>query len=308
MSTCSTSISVILPNYNGRHLLERNLPSVYQSLHTARVENFEILVIDDCSSDDSVNFLRTQYPDIIVLQNKKNLGFSATCNKGIFAATKQLLCVVNTDVTFTDNYFSQAIPEFSDPTVFALKGDILNYQSDFAAVMSIERTSLLYYRRGFLRFNQRIEPNPNDFVPEINHQFVLLGCCFVCDREKTVGLGGFDEIYSPFYWEDADLAQRAMKSGYRLIYKPECRIYHQISSTIGTYRSNTKRRLVSMRNKFLFTWQHLPTKLWPMHLAVTLLSVLTRWIILDWKYYLALGRALTRKLTYRPVDCTSPAS
>ncbi|WP_127475597.1 glycosyltransferase family 2 protein [Sulfurivermis fontis] len=308
MSTFPKSVSVILPNFNGRHLLERNLPTIYQSLRVAGIEDFEILVIDDCSSDDSVNFLRSQYPDIIILQNSINQGFSSTCNKGIFAAKKQLLCVANTDVTFTDNYFAQAIPEFSYPAVFALKGDILNYRSDFSAIINTERTSLLYYRRGFLRFNQKIEPNPNDFLPEINHQFVLLGCCFVCDREKAVGLGGFDEIYSPFYWEDADLAQRAMKSGYQLIYKPECRIYHQISSTIGTYRSNTKRRLVSMRNKFLFTWRHLPTRLWPDHLAVTMLSVLTRWMILDWKYYFALGSALTRKLTYRPVNRRYPTS
>lgn len=288
------AVSIILPNYNGRHLLESNLPSIVNAAERNGAP-YEIIVVDDQSSDDSVEFLSQHYPQVRILRNEVNLGFSATCNRGIKAAQHPYLCVTNTDVTFTPDYFQKALPHFEDSSLFAVKGPILNYQDSIASVVNTETTSLLYYKRGFLRFNQRIEPRPESFTGEIDGQFVLLGCCFVCDRQKMGTLAGFDEIYSPFYWEDADLAIRALRSGYRLVYEAACPVYHQTSSTIGTYRSNTKRRLISNRNKFIFTWRHLRgANRWLSHIIFTLLSLLSRWLILDWKYYAAFFRALAR--------------
>lgn len=291
-----TALSIILPNYNGRYLLERNLPSLFTALEGME---HEVIVVDDCSSDDGVAFLQQHYPQVKVVNNPRNLGFSATCNNGIKAATKPLLCIVNTDVSFTPDYFKTALPHFADPALFALKGEIINYRDTFSDVINTEATSELYYKRGFLRFNQRVEPQPDRLSGEIGAQFTLLGCCFVCRREMMLELGGFDEIYSPFYWEDADLAMRALRRGYRLAYEPASKVYHQISSTIGTYRSHTRRRLVSMRNKFLFTWRHLRGGgYWASHLLITALSLLGRWLILDWKYYIAFGWALARAINY----------
>lgn len=294
MAGAGKGISVILPNYNGRELLRSNLPSLYEALNRCSVEH-EVIVVDDCSSDDSVAMLQAEFPDVRVLRNEKNLGFSATCNHGIVAATQPLLCIVNTDVTFTLDYFQRALPHFHDTKLFAVKGAIINYRDTVDNVVNTEATSLLYYKRGFLRFNQRVEPRPDTFTGRVGDQFVLLGCCFVCARDKMCELGGFDEIFSPFYWEDADLAIRALRRGFHLVYEPESKVYHQTSSTIASYRSNTRRRLVSMRNKFLFTWRHLQgTRAWISHLGFTALSLLGRWLILDWKFYLAFSSALIR--------------
>ena len=291
------SISVILPNFNGRGLLEKNIPSLFEAL--GDIDN-EIIVIDDCSSDDSVQFLKETYPAIKVIPNEINLGFSATCNKGIKAAKLNLLCVVNTDVTFTPDYFTNMIREFDDTSLFAVKGDIVNYDKSFDDVINIDRTTTLYYKRGFLRFDTRTPFTNRTVMTKKNPQFVALGCCFVCNREMMLQLQGFDEIYSPFYWEDSDLARRAMRSGYKLLYLPESIVYHQASSTIGNYRSNTQRRLISNRNKFLFSWRHLDTQtFWKSHVPTVVLNLLIRWIIIDWKYYVAFYTALSRKLTFQ---------
>lgn len=293
------AISVVLPNYNGTGLLRRNLPSLIESLNATGVDH-EIIVVDDCSADDSVAMLQAEFPQVRLVINEKNLGFSATCNRGIHAAVHPLLCIVNTDVTFTPDYFQKALPHFADPAMFAVKGAIINYRNNFDDILNTESTSLLYYKRGFLRFNQRVEPKPETFTGKVGGQFVLLGCCFVCDREKMLELGGFDEIFSPFYWEDADLAIRALRRGYRLAYEPESEVYHQTSSTIASYRSNTRRRLISMRNKFLFSWRHLQGMgQWASHIGFTLLSLLTRWIILDWKFYWAFVAAALRARHFR---------
>ena len=120
------------------------------------------------------------------------------------------------------------------------------------------------------------------------------------DDFYTVNQAIFDEIYSPFYWEDSDLAQRALESDFKLLYLPESRVFHQASSTISNYRSNAQRRLVSNRNKFLFSWQHLDSKtFWMSHVPTTALNLLVRWLIIDWKYYVAFYNALNRKLTFQ---------
>jgi len=291
------SISVVLPNFNGRDLLQKNLPSLITAL--ADFDN-EIIIVDDCSSDDSVKFLRETYPDIKTICNEINLGFSATCNKGINTAKLRLLCVVNTDVTFTPDYFTNMIREFEDASLFAVKGDIINYNQSFEDVINIDRTTTLYYKRGFLRFDTNNPLTQRTVLSGADDIFVALGCCFVCNREMMIKLHGFDEIYSPFYWEDSDLARRAMSSGYKLLYLPKSVVYHQASSTIANYRSNIQRHLVSNRNKFLFSWRHLDTNtFWISHLPTTALNLLVRWIVIDWKYYVAFYNALIRKLTFQ---------
>jgi GT2 family glycosyltransferase len=292
----NAEISVILPNYNGRHLLGENLPFLLEALKG--IDN-EVIVVDDCSSDDSVDMLQRDFPRIRVVTSKSNEGFSATCNKGIHAANKKLLCIVNTDVRFTTDYFTNAIQHFTNDNLFAIKGDIINYQNDITNITNTETAPVLYYKSGFLRFNHGILPDGSKMTGNINEHFVLLGCCFVCDRQKMLELDGYDEIFSPYYWEDADLAMRALEKGYELLYLPECRIYHKTSSTIGATRKKWHRQLVSYRNKFLFTWHHLHClDQWISHIAFTFFNILSRWVILDWKYYAAFIWAIFRKLTF----------
>lgn len=291
------TISIILPNYNGQNLLEKNLPSIIKALNGIK---HEIIVVDDCSSDNSVKFIEQEYPEVIIKRNKSNLGFSATCNVGVHTAKYPILCLSNTDVTFTEDYFINAIPHFNNPEVFAVKGNINNYTEKFDNTINIEKTSSLYFKRGFLRFNQRVDPQPDNFTGQINGQFILLGCCFICNKDKMLELAGFDEIYSPFYWEDADLAIRALRKGFKLIYEPKCKVFHETSSTISKYCRNTKRRLVSNRNKFIFTWKYLNnTKDWLTHVFFTCINILSRWLIIDWKYYVSLSMAIARVFKYK---------
>jgi GT2 family glycosyltransferase len=295
-TSMNRSVSVILPNYNGRHLLEKNLPSLYEALGDIE---YEVIVVDDCSPDDSVAFLQQNYPQIKIIQSEVNSGFSATCNRGIKAADRELLCIVNTDVTFTPDYFTTLLPEFTETGLFAVKGDIVNYENKIEDAINTDRTTLIYYRRGFLRFDTRSPLTNRTLISGSDRQIVFLGCCFVCDRKIMQQLSGFDEIYSPFYWEDADLAQRALNGGFKLLYLPEAMVYHQASSTIGSYRSYTLRRLVSNRNKFLFSWRHLDARrIWLSHIPITVLNLLFRWLVLDWKYYAAFFWAAARKLTF----------
>lgn len=288
-------ISVVLPNYCGKTLLEANLPSLKAALDAYGAE-YEVIIVDDASGDDSVAFLEQAYPEFTVIKNTVNRGFSATCNRGIRAARYPLTCVANTDVTFDVHYFKNATPYFDNADLFAVKGPIVNYAGSIENVFNVERTTRLHFKRGFLRFKTHGVLRPDRYY---DLEFVLLGCCFLADSQKLKDLGGFDEIYSPYYWEDSDLPLRAIREGYHVAYAEDCTVYHHCSSTIAATQTKLKRKLVSTRNKFLFAWAHMRGKRrWAGHLIFLVGSLATRWMILDFRYYLAFGLAVTRRITW----------
>lgn len=287
------TFSIVLPNYNGKLLLEENLPSLYEALNAYQFQ-YEIIVVDDCSSDDSLPFLKSKYPDIVILTNEINSGFSVTCNKGIQYANNDLICVVNTDVTFHKNYFFHAIDYFDDPNIFAVKGDIINFSGQIDQVINIDKKARLYFKRGLLRFrtSEHFEDKPYDL------EYVGLGCCFIANTLYIQKLGGFDIIYSPYYWEDSDLPLRALQKKLQLIYEPQCIVYHKTSSTMERTQSKLKRKIISNRNKFIFCWKHLNgAKRWAQHLFFMIISLLFRWIILDWKFYYTFALAIRRRIS-----------
>lgn len=284
-------ISVVLPNYNGKHLLQRNLPSLFKALVGYE---YQVIVVDDASTDESVDFLLTEYPDIQVVEHLKNSGFSVTCNTGLQRAQGKYVCIANTDVEFCPDYFRNILPSL-ESGYFAAKGPIQNVTAD-GALLNVDLIAQSFMKRGFWRFNKRAVYAETDiFSPEAGGKFPLLGCCFVANTEKLKSLGGFDEIFSPYYWEDSDLSFRAMRAGERLAYVPQARVLHQLSSTINTYRSQWKRKLVSDRNKFIFTWRHMHGyEAWLSHIGYQLFYFPLRWIMLDWSYYAALIGAVFR--------------
>lgn len=293
-------ISVVIPNYNGKNLLELNLPSIYAALEQANVE-YEIIVSDDCSSDDSIEFLKSTYPNIKVVSTDTNLGFSGNCNNGIKNAKQVLTCVTNTDVNFDINYFKNALPYFNDENLFAVKGKIINYEGDPNNITTINETCLTYIKRGIIRFKCDISPDNNKISKEIGGQYVGLGCCFVANTNHLKAIGGFYEIFSPYYWEDSDIAITALEQGLSLIYEKDCVIYHNHGSTISNTQSKLKRKIISNRNKLIFSWLHLKgLKNWLTHILFIVLNLLTRWIVLDIKYYISLYLAIKKFILKQP--------
>lgn len=288
-------ISVVLPNYNGMGLLKANLPALFHALNKSGLP-YEVIIADDCSNDDSLAFLAKEYPQIRVYSNSINSGFSVTCNLGIRHARFRLVCIVNTDVRFTEDYFVKAVPYFEDNKIFAVCGIISNYKDKIDKPMTEDGTKFMYFRRGLFRFSN--EPYSKQKM-QYDHEFPFLGCCFVARNDLLQRLSGFDEIYAPYYWEDSDLPLRAIKHGFKVKFAPECVIHHKVSSTIGRTQKRSRQKIIANRNKLIFCWNHLcGTKRWLIHISYMCASIALRWIILDWKFYLALFLALYREARY----------
>jgi GT2 family glycosyltransferase len=127
--TFKKSISVVIPNYNGEQLLQKNLPLLYQALNTANLE-YEIIIPDDASTDNSIHFLKNNYPQIILVRNKTNSGFATNINSGIRKATKELVFLLNSDIELTPDYFLTLLPYFQDNKTFGVTGRIIGIDSD----------------------------------------------------------------------------------------------------------------------------------------------------------------------------------
>ena len=119
-------ISVIIPNYNGQHLLPLILPAAFVALQKTNL-TYEVIVSDDCSTDNSIAFLQHNFTTVKIIESPINKGFSPTANAGIFAAKYQYVLLLNSDVKLTENYFLPLLRYFDKPDTFGVMGKIIGW-------------------------------------------------------------------------------------------------------------------------------------------------------------------------------------
>ena len=241
------SVSVVIPTYNGRQLLERNLPLLMNaaSRHDAPVE---IIVVDDAGSDDTAHFLGEHFPGVTLLINELNIGFAATMNRGIEAATGDILLALNTDMAVNDDLFGKPLDWFADPDVFSVTPNLVYPHNG-------RSQSITRLKTGFCWF-QALELQPED-LPSLEGEIPIFfgsGGASFYGRKKLVRLGGFDLVYHPFYIEDVDLSYRAWKAGWKCLAEPSVTVFHESNATIKSHYWKRYIKTVSDRNRILFLW------------------------------------------------------
>ncbi len=241
--------SVVIPSWNGRELLERNLPSVVEAL-AGNPEN-EILVVDNGSSDGTAEFLRRRFPGVRVIEPGRNLGFAGGANAGVRAARNAVVVLLNNDMRVAKDFLAPLLEGFRDAQVFAVSCQI--FFSD--PTRRREETGLTegWWENGSLRVRHRIDEAVRDLFP----CFYGGGGSCAFDREKFLELGGFDELYAPFYLEDADLGYRAWKRGWKVLYEPRSLVWHEHRGTIGRCFRPAEIERVLKRNRLLFAWKNI---------------------------------------------------
>ena len=249
MNPQKKSISVILPNFNGEHLLKKFLPSIFEALQYSQIV-FEFIIVDDKSTDNSIIFLKKNYPDIILIENSLNKGFSYSCNRGIAIATKELIFLVNSDVKLTLNYFENQFSFFQNKNTFGVMGQIKNLNNlkteDYARYPRFKGVKLKATTFYFSK-------NYDDSI----YTTYLSGANALICAKKLQFLKGFDEIYSPFYFEDFDMGLRAWKMGWVSFYDHQSICYHEVSATTKTINKSNLVKKTYYRNSFILHAIHL---------------------------------------------------
>ena len=240
------SVSLVITNWNGRNLLEECLPSIVEAVEYDQGRKYVIQVVDDCSSDDSIQFIENCYPDIKVLKTPVNIGFQGAANLGVKNSKTELVIILNNDIKVQKKAFKISTAHLDKENIFAVT----------CAIFAWDKKTFLYGNRGgyfkeghfYLYEKERYDNSQTLFA---------CGGAFICSRAKFLELDGFDTIFHPLYYEEIDLSYRAMKRGWRILYEPEAVFYHKIQSTISLQENKKRIGYISGRNNYLFVWKNI---------------------------------------------------
>lgn len=268
------NVSIIIPNYNGEDLLKKNLPKVQESVKHYKDRNkdsmVEIIVVDDHSADGSIKVLEN-YEDIKVIRNSKNLGFSSAVNRGVEEAKGEIVVLLNTDVVPQKNFLEPLLRHFADRAVFAVG----------CMDRSIENGKIVLRGRGIGRWEKGFLIHARGEVNKTTTLWVN-GGSGAFRRSIWDKLGGFNELYNPFYYEDIDLSYASLKAGYTIRFEPRSVVVHDHhEGAIKKFYSPFQIKTIAYRNQFIFVWKNatdldveLLHILWlPYHLTKALLRV-----------------------------------
>ncbi len=220
-------VSIIIAHHNGEDLLRRCLDTLFAQTF----EDFEVLLVDNGSTDESVNMVRSRFPErMSILENDSNLGFAEANNQGMAAAKGELVLLLNNDTECSPSFLGDLVaaadnhPEYSS---FACK--VLIHSSRGY----IDSTGLLLYLDGICRSRGWLEPDDGRFDEPVE-VMAPCGCAALFRRSCLEDTGFFDPRYFA-YLEDLDLGIRARLLGHRCLYVPTSPVYHVKSSTTGKH-------------------------------------------------------------------------
>jgi len=253
------AVSVVIPNWNGRDLLEKYLPSVIDAL--ADSPESEIIVVDNGSSDGSAQFLDEHFPQVRILSLEQNLGFGGGSNTGFEAARHDIVVLLNNDMRVERNFLQPLLDGFTRDGVTDSKTFAVSCQIFFSDPHKLREESGLtegWWQQGALRVGHRLEPEIRELYP----CFYGGGGSCAFDRRKFLELGGFDELLKPFYLEDTDLGYLAWKRGWKVLYQPASAVFHEHRGTIGKHFSDAYIQTVVKKNFLLFTWKNMHSWRW----------------------------------------------
>ncbi len=250
-------LSVVIPSWNGREVLQKFLPFVGEACRSFLGET-EMVVVDDGSTDGTEEFLRSRFPHIRIVRLAVNQGFQMACNKGIEAARYSRVVLLNNDMHPQVDCFHHVLEHFNDPEVFMVKmvvrpleqlGQPLPWSSTFPWARGLMRRGLIETHSKNL---YRLEDHP-----KVRMAFYASGGACVLDRKKFLELEGFDALFAPAYAEDIDLSYQALKRGWKIVSDFHAVAYHHSGTTMVRAMTRPSLEMLGVRNLHLLVWKNI---------------------------------------------------
>ncbi len=245
------TVAIAILNFNGKDHLEQFLPSV--SKHSASAK---IYVIDNGSTDKSVSFIRTNYPQIEIIINESNYGFAGGYNQGMASISEELVVLLNSDVEVTENWLLPLTAAMQNKTIAGCQPKIKSFQNrdsfeHAGACGGFIDVDYFPFCRGRL-FND-IEVDSGQYESELN-VFWVSGAAFMIRNSVFREMNGFDSDFFA-HMEEIDLCWRIQRSGLEFKVIPSSTVYHLGGGTMG-YESPTKLYLNFRNNLFMLIKNH----------------------------------------------------
>jgi hypothetical protein len=268
------SVAVVILNWNGKNYLNQFLPFLCASTYA----NLQIVVADNASSDDSILFLKTHYPDVIVIQNNTNEGFAKGYNTALKQVEANYYVLLNSDVEVTQGFIEPVIELMeNEATIGACQPKILDWNN---------RTHFEYAGAGggwidFLgypfckgRFFENLEVDEGQYN-KAEPIFWASGAAFFIRADLFHQLGGFDEYFFA-HMEEIDLCWRIQLTGYEVYVCPASVVYHVGGGTLP--KGNQRKVFLNFRNNLIMLYKNLPFNqlIWKLPLRF-LLDAISAW-------------------------------
>jgi|CXWL01.1.fsa_nt_gi GT2 family glycosyltransferase len=249
--------SVVIPVFNNADFTFQCLRSLLSEID---LRSTEIIVVNDCSTDETHALLSLFRNKVRVVNNEKNSGFGETCNHGASVARGRYLVFLNNDTWVLRGWLDELEKTIEGNDSIGAVGSMFLYPDG-----RVQEAGGIVWRSGEA-FHYGWCRSPDDhrlnFAREVDY---CSAASLLIRRDLFEQIGGFDQRYSPAYYEDTDLCMEVRKSGHKVIYQPASRLIHYEGITAGTdVRFGLKRYQVTNHAKFLGKWRsvletdHLP--------------------------------------------------
>ena len=236
-------VSIVIVNWNGRKYLEKCLSSAYAQTY----QNFEIVFVDNGSSDGSVAFVAQSFPETNIIENKENLGFAEGNNVGIRASNGEYLATLNNDTEVDQRWLEELVKAAEqDKCIGSCASKMVRY--DDCSI--IDSTGIRLYSTGAVEDRGGGERD-NGRYDKVEEVFGACAGAALYRMKMLDDIGLFPCHYFASY-EDVDLAWRAKYAGWKCLYVPQAVVYH--------VRFASQRRLLAEKKSFLS--QKLRNQLW----------------------------------------------
>lgn len=249
-----TRIAIVILNYNGKKYLEKFLPTLikHNQLDAA------LYVADNASTDGSISFLKDNFPEIHIIDNGENAGFSKGYNDALNKIEAEYYVLLNSDVEVSDNWIKPVIELMdSDSSIGACQPKIRSYlnKSAFeyagAAGGFIDKYGYPFCR-GRIFFQIEEDQGQYDEITEI---FWATGACMFVRASLYKQLGGLDNDFE-FHMEEIDFCWRLKNAGYKIMYCPDSIVYHIGGGTLP--KNNSRKTYYNFRNNLSLLYKNLP--------------------------------------------------
>lgn len=235
-------ISLVVLNYNGIHLLKE----YFDSLFNQTLIPDEIIMLDNNSSDDSVSFVKKNYPKVTVIVNTTNDGTAAGSNRGFDHVTGDYVIFHSNDLKLEKNSVKALVDTIkSDKKIGIVTSVFLKYKPEKNGEYLVDNAGGIVDIFGFGM--QKYPAVPVKDIPEIGEVFFSYGSSFIIASKLYKKLGGFDERFFTLN-DDIDLSWRVRKLGYSIVYSKKSLVYHHGSATLGPLFQRSQKRYWSERN------------------------------------------------------------
>ncbi|MFC2101817.1 glycosyltransferase family 2 protein [Bacteroidota bacterium] len=251
------TVAVVILNWNGKKYLEKFLPPLIE--HTGT--DIEIIVADNASTDDSIEFTQQHFPQIRIIHNPGNEGFARGYNLALQQVKADYYVLLNSDIEVTPDWIPPVINLMeSDPNIGACQPKIRSYhQRDHFEYAGAAGGYIDEYGYPFCRGRMflTIEKDTGQYDDQVEISWAT-GACLFLRSELFHRLGGFDDDFFA-HMEEIDFCWRLHNYGYRVMYCPKSMVYHIGGGTLP--KISWRKTYLNFRNNFMLLYKNLPSHL-----------------------------------------------